>query len=286
MGQQSSHQHEHSSGQPRSLQTPSSLRNIVYIMDLDPLPDEVLLLILSFVPAKDLVLHCRCVSHRWKYLIDSPTIWRMKCERMNSTDILRMADMCHSIPWQRLCIKEPFSRNLVCNPCGTEQLQHWTYNNEGDGWAVENNDSEIEGAESQTCFVTSFHWCEKYQIIDLVKEGLWEHFLDVHQPAICISDWYAGRHDCGYMYYLKVQLLAVDKTGVIQEFTKRPDPVPQWNDTKYTQVYHEFRGYGPGVRYVKFMHKGKDIQFWKGWYGARITNSSVTIKCNNIEPCV
>ncbi|XP_018432425.1 PREDICTED: F-box only protein 27-like [Nanorana parkeri] len=273
MGQQISHQ-----------QTPSS-KNIVYIMDLDPLPDDVLLLILSHVPARDLVLHCRGVSSRWKYLVDLPTIWRRKFEHMNRTDILRAADMCRNIPWQRIHVKQPFSRNLVLNPCGTEKLQHWNVKNGGDGWAVENNYCALEGAESQTCFVTSYAWCEKHQVIDLVKEGLWEHFLDVHQPAICISDWYAGRQDCGCAYDIKVQLLAVDKVAVLQEFTKRPDPIPQWNDTTYKQVSHEFRGYGPGVRYVRFIHKGKDLQFWKGWYGARITNSSVTLKCNNIEPC-
>ncbi|KAM5146252.1 F-box only protein 17-like [Mantella aurantiaca] len=286
MGQQSSHQQERVSVQSRSPHNRSVLRNIEYIMDLDPLPDDVLLLILSHVPANDLVLHCRSVSHRWKYLIDSPTVWRMKCEQMNNMkELLRVADMCHNISWPRIFMNKPFSRNLVQNPCGTEQLQHWDVRNGGDGWAVENNHSDLEGAESQTCFVTSYEWCEKTQLIDLVKEGLWEHFLDVHQPAICVSDWYAGRHDCGCVYDLNVQLLAADKMAVIKEFAKSPDPVPQWNDKKYNQVSHEFRGYGPGVRYVKFVHKGKDSKFWKGWYGARITNSSVTIKCNNIEPC-
>lgn len=302
MGQQSSHQEE-------PLPKYTSFSDNIYIKDLDQLPDEVLLLILSYVPAGDLD-YCRCVSRRWKCLVDSPTIWRIKCQRMNRRDVLHVADMCQNTPWKRLYMAKPFSRNLVLNPCGsggpfvnyavmgrngrifcgkdistTKLLQHWDIKNGGDGWAVERSRVALEDGESPTCFVTSYGWCEKQQIIDLVKEGLWEHFLDVHQPPICISDWYGGRHDCGCVYSLKVQLLAVDKIAVLQEFAITPDPIPQWNDEKYTQVSHEFRGYGPGVRYVKFMHKGKDSQFWKGRYGARITNSSVIIKYENIEPC-
>ncbi|XP_040179280.1 F-box only protein 27-like [Rana temporaria] len=270
MDQQSSHQEE-------PLPKYTSLSDNVYITVLDQLPDEVLLLILSYVPARDLD-YCRCVSRLWKSLVDSPTIWRIKCQRLNRGDVLHVADMCQNTPWKRFYMAKLFSRNLVLNPCGSERFQYWDIINGGDGWAVERSRTELEDAESQTCFVTSFGWCEKQQIIDLVKEGLWEHFLDVHQPPICISDWYGGRHDCGCVYSLTVQLLAVNKITVIQEFAIRPDPIPQWNDEKYTQVSHEFRRYGPGVRYVKFMHKGKDSQFWSGRYGARITNSSVTIK--------
>ncbi|KAM9323935.1 F-box only protein 27-like [Gastrophryne carolinensis] len=178
------------------------------------------------------------------------------------------------------------SSNLLRNPCGTEQLQHWkVLENGGDGWGVENNRTVLEGAEHQTCFVTSFDWCKKGQVIDLVKEGLTGHFLDKHQPVICISDWYAGRNDCGCVYEIEVQLLAADGKTVIQTFTKKPDPIPCENDQKYKQVYHEFHGYGSGVRYVNFTHRGKDTKFWKGHYGARITNSSVKLKCNIADLC-
>ncbi|XP_075692398.1 F-box only protein 27-like [Rhinoderma darwinii] len=256
-----------------------------FFMDLEPFPDEILLVILSFVPARDLLVHCRRVSQRWKHLVDSPSLWRIKCEREQRRDILLAADFCHGFFWQRVCLKAPFSRNLLRNPCGTEQLNHWSVVHGGDGWKVEDNYSSVQDAESQTCFVTSFSWCAKSQTIDLIKEGLWEHFLDVHQPVICISDWFAGRHDCGSIYRVKVQLLAADKQTVIKEFTMTPEPIPQWNDTHYHQVSHVFRHYGPGVRYVNFNHRGKDTHFWKGWYGARITNSSVTVKCGNLEPC-
>ncbi|KAG9478257.1 hypothetical protein GDO78_013318 [Eleutherodactylus coqui] len=262
-----------------------SLRQVYFFMDLEPFPDEIHLLILSFVPARDLLLRCRRVSQRWKRLVDSPSLWRIKCEREHRREILRAAEMCQDFSWPKVYLKKPFSRNLLRNPCGTEQLDHWSAVHGGDEWRVEDNHSVLEGAESQTCFVTSFEWCEKSQVIDLLQEGLWEHFLDVHQPVICISDWYAGRNDCGCQYQIKVQLLAADKKTVIKEFTMTPDPIPQWNDARYHQVYHEFCHYGPGVRYVTFVHKGRDTQFWKGWYGARISGSSVIVECKNLEPC-
>ncbi|XP_069602642.1 F-box only protein 27-like isoform X1 [Ranitomeya imitator] len=260
-------------------------QHVAFFMDLEPFPEEILLLILSFVRARDLVLRCRLVSRRWRRLVDSPSMWRIKCERDHRRELLLAAEMCPDISWPRVYLKTPFSRNLLRNPFGAEQLKYWDVTNGGDGWKVEANCSELEGAERPTCFVSSFGWCKKSQTIDLLQEGLSEHFLDVHQPSICISDWYAGRHDCGCVYRINVELLAANKNTVLKEFSLAPEPIPQWNDTRYHQVSYEFRHYGPSVRYVKFKHKGKDTKFWKGWYGARITNSSVTVKCHNLEPC-
>lgn len=43
------------------------------------------------------------------------------------------------------------------------------------------------------------------------------------------------------------------------------------------QVSHTFSDYPPGVRHILFQHGGQDTQFWKGWYGPRVTNSSIII---------
>ncbi|KAG8448881.1 hypothetical protein GDO86_015814 [Hymenochirus boettgeri] len=253
-------------------------RSVDYKMDLDPYPDDILIVILSFVPARDLVRNCRRVNRHWRHLVDSPTLWRNKCEREWSSEPFRGALGVPNMNWQRASVKSPFSRNLIKNPCGKEGLQHWRTVDRGDGWVVENNRTDLEGSECQKSFVTSFSWCEKTQIVSLLKEGLWEEILDSYQPHICISDWFAGRDDCGCVYKISVELLAADRERVIDEFHENPDPIPQWNDESYHQVSHVFQDYGPGVRYVKFNHKGRDTQFWKGWYGSRITNSSVTVR--------
>lgn len=255
-----------------------SATNVTLWMDLNPLMDELLLHVLSFVPAHDLLLHCRCVSRKWCGLVDTPTLWILKCKREQRLELLDASRLQPDIPWGRVYVKKPFSRNLLRNPCGQEGMRYWDARNGGRDWSVEDNRVRMDGAEAQTCFVSTYFWCEKWQIIDLLQEGLWKELLDNHKPEICISDWYAGRDDCGCVYEISVKLLASDRERVIDEYNVRPDPIPQWNNQNYHQVSHVFSHYSSGVRYVKFFHRGKDTQFWAGHYGARITNSSVTVK--------
>lgn len=44
------------------------------------------------------------------------------------------------------------------------------------------------------------------------------------------------------------------------------------------QVSHTFTDYGPGLSYVSFEHGGQDTKFWDGWFGVRVTGSSVTVE--------
>uniref|UniRef100_A0A8C3I2L8 Uncharacterized protein n=1 Tax=Chrysemys picta bellii TaxID=8478 RepID=A0A8C3I2L8_CHRPI len=75
---------------------------------LNRLPDELLALILSWVPGRALVTRCRLVCRRWRDLIDGPTVWRLQAA----------ARLCPSPQWSRIGLLEPFGRNLVRNPCG------------------------------------------------------------------------------------------------------------------------------------------------------------------------
>lgn len=43
------------------------------------------------------------------------------------------------------------------------------------------------------------------------------------------------------------------------------------------QVTHAFSDYGPGMRVISFEHGGQDTKFWDGWFGVRVTGSSVTV---------
>ncbi|XP_030400200.1 serine--tRNA ligase, mitochondrial [Gopherus evgoodei] len=248
-------------------------------LDLNPLPDELLTLILSWVPGRALVTRCRLVCRRWRDLIDGPTVWRLQGERRPGLGAtLAAARLCPPPRWSRICLLEPFGRNLLRNPCGQDQFCHWLVQYGGHGWQVEENRCPVEGAPAQTCFVSSFDWCAKSQLVDLLKEGLWEELLDTYQPEIYISDWWGARQDCGCEYSICVKLLAANRSTVIAEFQANPDPIQQWNDQQYHQVSYRFRQYGRGVRYVHFLHKGKDTHFWAGHYGARITNSTVMVK--------
>ncbi|KAG8568445.1 hypothetical protein GDO81_014004 [Engystomops pustulosus] len=171
------------------------------------------------------------------------------------------------------------ARNLIKNPCGEEELEHWEeVENGGDGWKVEELPGDCGAAFPSDgiskYFASSFEQCSKTQVIDLLKHGYSNEFLD-SQPNIMISDWYAKRNDSGSSYELQVQLLS-ESRNVISEFSIKHTAIPE-SDFSFNQVSHTFIKYGPGVRFIKFTNGGKSLKNWKGWYGVRVTGSSVTI---------
>lgn len=119
----------------------------------------------------------------------------------------------------------------------------------------------------------------KRQVVDLLAEEFSPDLLD-SQPAVNIEDWYCGRSDCGCTYQLTVSLLD-ENQEVLQEF--KPDPVtldPDSDDCdcSWTQITHTFSDYGPGLRFISFEHGGQDTKYWDGWFGVRVTGSSVSIE--------
>lgn len=247
-------------------------------MIINGIPEGALLEILTVVPACNLIMHCRLVCTLWRDIIDSPALWKRKSQLDGF-----VSKHCQRIPpdWRMFYFLHEKKRNLLKNPCAVEGFQHWELEeNNGDQWKVE----QLPGAHGKPFpdenvkdyFVTSYGMCLKSQLIDLEKEAYPGQWLDVMQSDIVIRDWYAARHDCGSMYALCVLLLSKEKT-IIEEF--RPDKIfiEQWNDAKWSQIEYRFKNYGPGARYIYFQHGGKDTQFWAGWYGIRVTNSSVTI---------
>ncbi|MBN3300822.1 FBX2 protein, partial [Amia calva] len=172
--------------------------------------------------------------------------------------------------------------NLLQNPCGEDQMEGWELTeNGGSEWRVE----ELPGDCGSTfCneavknyFVTSFELCLKRQLVDLLAKGFSTETLD-SQPTILVEDWYSGRTDCGCIYQLCVSLLD-ENQEVIKEFRLGPVTLdPDNDDCSWRQVTHTFSDYGPGLRFVSFEHGGQDAKFWDGWYGVRVTGSSVIVQ--------
>ncbi|XP_040590358.1 F-box only protein 27 isoform X3 [Mesocricetus auratus] len=115
-----------------------------------------------------------------------------------------------------------------------EGLRKWMVQHGGDGWVVEKNMKAVPGAPSQTCFVTSFSWCRKKQVVDLEEKGLWPELLDSGGVEIAVSDWWGARHDSGCKYRLLVKLLDAHQ-NVLDKFSAVPDPIEQWNNNIYLQ---------------------------------------------------
>ena len=57
-----------------------------------------------------------------------------------------------------------------------------------DCWVMDVNRSMVPGAPLQTCFVSSFSWCRKKQVLNLEEKGSWPELLDGGKTEICVSD--------------------------------------------------------------------------------------------------
>ncbi|XP_064642396.1 F-box only protein 6-like isoform X2 [Lineus longissimus] len=248
---------------------------------LTDLPDDLLELVLSELSGPYLIHVAQLVCKDWKSIIDRPSIWKLKCLREYPNVFFSLGGVPEDM--RTFYFKNPLNRNLIKNAYAMEDKKHWDV----DGYC----DFEIQtcfptkaagsdllkirgwnGGELK-CWATSYMWCGKMQKIDLVSEGCSEFLLDEIRPDIDISEWYAGRHDCGCTFVLEVQLLGADET-VIDDFSGEWGVV-QWKGRAWHQVSHKFTGYKPGVRFIKYTHKGKDTQFWAGHYGPKFTGASV-----------
>ncbi|XP_077429738.1 F-box only protein 6-like [Vanacampus margaritifer] len=259
-----------SSDSVTSIQRPSS----VPAMSEDSVPLEVLEEIFLNLPPEQVVWICRLVCRQWKDIADSQSLWRGRCRREGYR--LRN-DSRVPQDWRLLYFLCKKRRNLLKNPRAEDQMRGWQIlENSGDRWKVDNVLVAHPNETIKTNFVTSYGMCSKSQLIDLESEGYNASFMDHFQPDIKISDWYAPRWDCGSEYKIHVELLNRKKKP-IKTFSPEVIYFQQWNDGKWTQITHVFRNYGSGVRYIRFVHGGKDTQFWAGWYGIRLTDSCVEI---------
>lgn len=155
------------------------------------IPPEILTLILSHLDAKTLINSTK-VCKSWNEMIIE-NVWKLKAERLCN----------HKLPkypaqtYQQMCIKEPFNKNLIKNPCGGEWMSFWDIlENGGDKFTVENIAeqfkcvlNEIIETGDESCFATSYGQGMKQQIVDIIEEGLPEEYLDQFQPPIYIADW-------------------------------------------------------------------------------------------------
>ncbi|XP_051844505.1 F-box only protein 6-like [Antechinus flavipes] len=245
---------------------------------INELPENVLLELFSLIPARELLRHCRPVCSLWRDLIDLVSLWKRKCQRegfISENWDQPVAD------WKVFYFLCSLRRNLLRNPCAEEGLEFWRIDqNGGDNWKVE----ETPGAHGRDFpdprvkkyFVTSYHTCLKSQMIDLKAEGYWNELMDVVRPDIVVKDWFAARYDCACRYQICVQLLSANFL-VLDTFEPPPMEIKQWSDCEWREVSHTFSNYPRGVRHIRFQHGGKDTQYWAGWYGSRVTNSSITI---------
>ncbi|XP_027000288.1 F-box only protein 6-like isoform X2 [Tachysurus fulvidraco] len=237
------------------------------------LPLAIIEEILLNLPGHQVICVCRLVCSEWKSVVDSNAFWRKRCRREGLKPL-----NIHKVPrhWQMFYFLCKMRRNLLKNP-NADGFAGWKIEeNGGDGWIKDCIFVPHPDETVTKCFVTSYEQCIKSQLINLEEEGYSPAIMDEIQPDIVISDWYAPRWDCGSEYQIQVELLNHRKRTV-QSFESEPVFFPQWNDQKWEEMTYTFKDYGPGIRFIRFKHGGKDTQYWAGHYGIRVTHSSVEI---------
>ncbi|XP_070255008.1 F-box only protein 50-like [Myotis yumanensis] len=121
-------------------------------------------------------------------------------------------------------------------------------------------------------------WTVKHQCVDLLAEGLWEELLDDEQPDITVMDWFEDSRLDVCVYELHVWLLAADRHSIIAQHHVAPRTSGRGPPGRWVQVSHVFRQYGPGVRFVHFLHKTKNRMEAGGLRRTRVTDSSVSVQ--------
>uniref|UniRef100_A0A8C6TFI5 P1, F-box associated domain containing n=1 Tax=Neogobius melanostomus TaxID=47308 RepID=A0A8C6TFI5_9GOBI len=221
--------------------------------------------------------------------------WKKRCEDEWGLQGVPMPD---SVDWKSVYDAKPFGRNFLKNssPYGLTKdgpppepdlpeepdrgpprfvpegdFSSWTTSSE----VLPYDRSGIpEGAV--ICQLPTSSWFTMEQVVDLKAEGLWEVLLDEFQPEIVVQDWYEESQLHKFIYQLHVKLLAADKATVIAEHTANPTEDLSVYSHNWKEVSHVFSGYGPGVRYVQFIHRLKN-QFLNGFWNTMFTGSSVMI---------
>uniref|UniRef100_A0A3B3ZYS2 FBA domain-containing protein n=1 Tax=Periophthalmus magnuspinnatus TaxID=409849 RepID=A0A3B3ZYS2_9GOBI len=223
--------------------------------------------------------------------------WKKKCKDEWG---LQGAPMPDNVDWRSVYEAKPFNRNLLKNPspygvtkdCPPPERSSTEYDSgpprfipDGDfsGWTTSSEvlpyDRSHIPAGAVICALPQASWFTMEQMVDLKAEGLWEELLDQFQPEIVIQDWYEESRLHKFIYQLHVKLLGADKSTVIAEHTVNPWEDRSVRSHNWKEVSHVFSGYGPGVRYVHFLHRLKN-QFLNGFWNTMFTGSSVMINPN------
>ncbi|XP_056602271.1 F-box only protein 50 [Triplophysa dalaica] len=226
--------------------------------------------------------------------------WKQKCDS-------EWALGAHGVPipdsvdWKSVYEKKPFERNLLQNP-SPYGVNHTTsppepiltgerpppgqpprFEPDGDfsGWSTSTEvlpyDTSGIPPGVVICQLPQSRWFSLEQRVDLKAKGLWDQLLDEFQPEIVIEDWYEESQLHKSIYLLDVKLLGADGKTVIKEHTCSPEEELESYSHTWKKVSHVFSNYGPGVRYIHFLHRLKN-KFMVELFNTKVTDSSVVIR--------
>ncbi|XP_033015299.1 F-box only protein 44-like isoform X2 [Lacerta agilis] len=251
--------------------------------NMQNLPENLLLDILSLVPASDLICNCRLICSQWRDLVDLPVLWKRKFQKRDSDSSPKPLTFY---------IFSRLKKNLIKNPDGQDGLDSWEIHPVAEGhWQIEEmftgeskrfrwkidehqivwlgeNDGNAP-VQVYKCFAARNGSCSKSQLITLKDEGYWDELMDEARPIIFVKDWFSGLLDSPYK--LTVKLLSAD-SEVLEEY-----PYKTYGVTRWFPVYHAINNYPQGVRHILFEHKWHKEDVVTTCAEMKVSQSSLTL---------
>ena len=263
------------------------------------LPYRVAAHILDYVPIRQLVRVCMLVSRSWYKFLHDTELWINIMKRADNYSC-ELKRITRDINWPKLCLYSVCEPNwirsfnlegqLCLDPYWKMSSTSWALfktgheriawnQGGGDKWKIEDwikrgneQDENVLKENGGSCqnYVTSYSWCCREQVVEFSSVGLNNMIMDEVQPSIEVSEWFCARWDCASMFYIRVELLDMNREVV--RFFERSEETERGlgGELGWRKVCHVFSDYGRGVRFLRFADAGKDAQFWAGHYGSKM----------------
>jgi hypothetical protein len=172
-------------------------------------------------------------------------------------------------------VEPPGSRNFLKNGSGQEGGRHWQSLNRGQcRWRVEQSDTPLNETIT-TNFVSSFQWCVMAQTVDLSLYLRPQHELDDQRRNIGLeaSAKYMGRTDCPSVFYMELILSDVQRRPILRQRTQQlAAPADFWERASVVMDVIP-----PRARYAHVVVHGKDLRFWQGNFGSKMTDCQLRV---------
>lgn len=169
-------------------------------------------------------------------------------------------------------VEPPGSGNLLQNSNGQNGLRGWKQMNPRSHWRTEQSASPLS-QEITTNFVSSFDWCIMMQSVPLHR-----YVRDPSQVRLEASAKCMGRTDCPSVFLMEV--IVVDRRGrlLVRQRTDHLEvPADFWERTSLTVEPT------PQAHELLFVVHGKDLRFWEGNFGSKVTDCQVRVLGNREE---
>ena len=154
---------------------------------------------------------------------------------------------------------------LLTNGAG-DTLDGWRIiENGGDGWAI--SEHGFNGSKS---FITSFAYCRKSQTIDLQRLRTKPNATKLFHMQV----WYAGTGpNYGDKFYVKMQIQDAEHRVLSEFHSGEIIAEEKWKCLSHRMAYKDDED---RAAFLYYEDGGKDVEWWKGHFGTRISCASIT----------